>query len=154
MRFSPAQILGIALVADHINRQSNYEEMVDRLKGHIDRWKKSIQRLESAQDKIKRNISCNKERILKANSFLNRISDMNTQDWLQRQEVIASKPEHPRRFEAAEKIRKHNENINGTKERIRRYEQWIDEGNRSFQDISEKISDIERKIRSAQSKIR
>jgi prefoldin subunit 5 len=154
MRFSPAQVLGIALVADHINRQNNYEEMVDRLQDHIDRWKKSIQRLENAQDKIRKNIYDNNERLLKAKSFLIRMSEQKTQDWLQRQKSIAARLDHSRSLDAAEKVRKHNESIENANERIHRYEQWIYEGNRNLQDIYRKISDIEQKIHSAQSKIR
>ncbi|CAH0498478.1 hypothetical protein [Novosphingobium sp. CECT 9465] len=146
--------VGLFLLFDHMQRSNNYHEMVDRLNGHISRWEDSISRLESTQSRISDSIHSNKERLAKAEGFLERQLSPPSQEWAQRQEKIATThSREERRAEAAAKLLDYRNRVASAEQRIVKLRSWIAEGESRCSDISRKISDIEYKIRNARSKI-
>lgn len=146
--------LGLYLLDDYLTRQNNYEEMTERLRGHIDRWERNIEKIENAKLRVRNNINLNREKLEKAENFLNKLESDKTTNWLDKQKW-ASIHHHSEKIRrsAQETIDKHNEKLNSVVEQILKLESWIQEGENKLHSMNSSIYDLEQKISSARSRI-
>lgn len=146
--------LGLYLLDDYLTRRDNYNEMVQRLQDHIDRWENKIRKIEDAKSRVERNIRVNKEKLDKAEYFLSGLESEKTINWLDKQKWASiNHPSEKVRESALENIKSHNKKLASVHEQIFRLESWIEEGKNQLNSMDSSIYDIESKIRSAQSRI-
>lgn len=146
--------IGAALLLDYANRRDNYNEMVERLEGHIERWENNISKIKDAQIRVNENIDNNKEKLQKAENFYDKLHSTTTQKWLEKQEWAAYNHKSDNVQESArENIKQHCEKVESVESQISRLKSWINEGYEKLDSMNNSINDLEDKIYSANNKI-
>lgn len=136
-------------------KQQRRDEWEERMWSNISRWENSLRKLENAEDSIHRNLHDNKERLSKAQNFLDRLLSRKSLDWYERSQVLLSgdrlSPE--KRSDLQHRVDQYEEKRVSVENRIRMISCWINDGHRSLSEINSKQNSLRDKISSVRSKL-